>query len=472
MDRSKGIFWISVIGIHLIFFFYQLSHQSDFLRDSAEYIQAAENLLEHGSFYCGNFDQPIRIDNYTKRPPVYPAVIAVFGKDGFLMFIQNMLSLLNIYLLIRICRQLYPSIKHFRFLLPFLLLYPAQFIYANAVMTELLFQSLLLGMAVFLMKCWDGDFLTAKTQREERKGRKVSYGKCFPFAINFAALGLIQSPQIRYFTLYTLLLLLAIWTKPVMYLFVFIHLLGGGIWAWKKRSVSMAVLSVLPLMLVLGYMSWNKQRTGYFHFSSIQNLSLLQYSTTYLLISKYGEEEGYRKADEILYRSLAQENYELEQKSLQKDCKDTILTYPFRYAVLHMKGMLNFFLDPGRYDLYSFFQVKNSGGEGMLKAFSENGYTGIWNYLMRQPLKWLMLLGIVLVLNLLKLAGLISFSFNRKLPVHARWIMLGLVLYIAVLTGISGASRFAVPLFPLILIALPSLLRFTPKAISSRMMAY
>ena len=436
MDKSKGIFWLLVTGIHLFFFFYQLYFQSGYFKDSEEYIQSAQNLIQQGSFYCGDFDEPIRIDNFSKRPPVYPSIIAVFGNGGWLMLMQTLLSLFNLYFVLRICKKLYPSINLYLVLLPFLLFYPAQYIYANAVMAEILFQSLLLGMLIMLMEFLNDSFSTV----------------------------------LKYFSLYTLLLLLAIWTKPIMYLFVFVHLIGGGIWLWKKRKVSIAVFTLLPLLLVGLYMGWNKERTGYFHFSSIQNLSLLQYSTTYLLISKYGEKEGYRMADEILFRSLEKETYELEQKSLQQDCMDTLLSNPFRYAVLHLKGMSNFFLDPGRYDLYAFFKVDDKGGEGMLKAFSEDGYTGIGRYLLRQPLGWLFLLGIIFLFNLAKLVGLIAFTFNGDVSQRKRWIILTFILYTAMLTGISGASRFAVPIFPLMMIALPSIFRFIPKAISSKMM--
>ena len=468
MNKSKGIFWLMITGIHLFFFFYQQYYQSGHFKDSEEYIQSAQNLIQQGSFYCGDFDEPIRMDNYTKRPPVYPSIITVFGSGTGLMLLQTLLSLLNIYLVVRICKQLYPSVNAYLILFPVLLFYPAQFIYANAVMTEMLFQSLLLGMLILL----DTNFLTAKAQWEERKGRKAFVNKTHffaPFAVCFAPLRLNKNIPIIYFLIYTLILLLAIWTKPIMYLFVFVHLIGSGIWAWRKRKFFILVLALLPLLCVGLYMGWNKQRTGYFHFSSIQNLSLLQYSTTYLLISKYGEEEGYKKADEILYRSLDKETYELEQKSLQRDCMDTISSNPFRYAVLHLKGMVNFFMDPGRYDLYAFFNATDKGGEGMLKAFSEDGYSGIWRYLLRQPLGWLFLLGIIFLFNLAKLAGLIAFAINRDISRQVRWIILIFILYIAILTGISGASRFAVPVFPLMLLALPSLMRFIPKAISSKM---
>ena len=255
----------------------------------------------------------------------------------------------------------------------------------------------------------------------------------------------------RWVGIYTVAVVLAMLTKPVMYVFAIPHLFILGIWAWKTKKNALFAWAVLPLLIVLLYSGFNHQRTGYFHFSSIQTLSLYNYTTRALITHEQGADAAEQWVDSVIMLMERQSTYAQQQDVLQSASRDAILKAPVAYMTLHLKGVVNFFLDPGRFDLYHFFDWK-APEKGLLAGFSEKGYRGVWDFFRSQPVGIMLLLGIILAVNLLKAVALILFVTRRELPLAAKIIPLIFVFYLAILTGVSGASRFAVPLFPLMLV--------------------
>ncbi|MEM9720277.1 MAG: hypothetical protein AAGA10_13545 [Bacteroidota bacterium] len=416
--------WYFLIILHGIYFSYQLSKGRYVLKDSEEYILAGENLLLEGILYSGEWKGPKRIDFYTKRPPVYPALIGtvkwIGGFPFLLLLIQNVLSLVNFLLAWKLMQHLLAlqqvKINESPFLpilIPLLiLLYPAQFMYTNLVMTEILFQFLLTSGI-------------------------------------FSLLIALHSQQAKYIIGYTLCLCLSIFTKPIMYLAAFPHLLGIGILSWRWRKLAMVTWAVIPLFLVLGYQLHNQQRTGYYHFSSIQNLSLFQYTTYNLLSQEYGAERATAMNDSVLEVMFTIPSYEGQQKLISSYSIGILQKHLIPYLAMHLKGMANFFLDPGRFDLYHFFGLEEVGGKGLQRTFSEEGYAGIWQYIATQPIGVLCLLGLILTGNLIRWGIVFWVLFNKRLPLEIRMVIGIFIVYVAGLTGTSGASRFAVPLFPI-----------------------
>ncbi|MEO1447978.1 MAG: hypothetical protein AAFV07_00535 [Bacteroidota bacterium] len=413
--------------LHLLTLGYAWYAGEWYLKDSLEYGYAADNLIREGRLYAGPPDEPFRTEYLTKRPPVYPFLIGVFrsmtGGDGFLLLLQAGISLFTLWLTCRLIFHIYPSFKQWKWLLPFILLYPAQYIYANLVMTELWLQAILLGMTFALWKGW-------------------------------------ERGQIKWVWIYSGLLVVGMFTKPVLYLFVFPHLVVVGLFIWRYKRWTGVFAALLPLLLMLGYMQMNKARTGYFHFSSIQNLSLLQYTTTSYLIQTEGYDFAEAIVDTLYYRAQRNPDFAEGQRNIQAGCVDILFANPGRYALYHLRGMMNFFLDPGRFDLFTFLQIESVGGGGLFDAYSIGGYRGIWQYLGKQPVSVLALLLLVALINGLKMVALPVSLLHKHFNWIERGILLLFILYIAGLTGISGASRFAVPVFPLLLLGVGGALAF------------
>ena len=342
------------------------------------------------------------------------------------MLVQHLLSLFNLWLAFQLLGELSPELlasassarKRQRMLTVcwggVLLLYPAQMIYASLIMTEIVFQSLLLMACFALFRAW-------------------------------------KSESIWWSTGYTLCLLVAMLTKPVMYVFAFPHLIGMGVWAWQQKKVSLGLLALLPVMLIGGYSSWNQARTGYYHYSSIQSLSLFNYTTRALLTHTHDADYADAWIDSMIVVMEEQPTYAEQQMLIQEACQDQIMAAPGAYIGLHLKGMVNFFLDPGRFDLYQFFGWEPPE-QGLLAGFTAKGYAGIWGFFRAQPMGIILLLTAILLVNLFKVLALIMFTFSWRIPLSHRIILLLFIGYVAFLTGISGASRFAVPVFPLVLV--------------------
>lgn len=425
-------FWFLAITLHFFFFIYQLNQDNYYLADSNEYLLVAENVWEQGSFYCGEWP-PDRTDYYTKRPPLYPILLLLlvvpFGSPILLILVQNLLSLFNLFVLSRLLNRshLNPDrVKNpvrvktaqWNLLSLLLLLYPAQMIYANFVMTEIIMQSLILGMVWFL---WQ----------------------------------FVEKPAGKSILKYASLLSLAILLKPVMYVFAAanVFMLAWLVWR-KKRHVSMIFAALLPIMIVLGIGSWNQQRTGVFHYSSIQQINLLQYNAYYSLVNSEGVDFAEQKINRITDIADTMSHYPDRYAFIQSSAMEIMAAHFPAYLKLHAKGMFNFFIDPGRFDLYSFLGIeeREGKGKGLLYQYSESGYKGIFTYLSQQPVFLLIWLLLIAAGNGLKLLAAIRFGFLQSISLEKRLLLLTFVGYLAGVTGPLGASRFAVPLFPLMLL--------------------
>lgn len=422
-DRQATVaFWTLLVGVHAAFFAFQLVHHDPYLSDSFEYLAVAGNIAEEAIFYAGDLAEPLDPALFTKRPPLYPLLLAATGAHTGLfvvtLLLQNLLSLFNLYLVLGLLGRITGRERSARtVLLPALLLvllYPSQLIYANMIMSEMMLQTLITaafyGFARYVLG--DGD---------------------------------------RYLLLYSVLLAAAALTKPVMYLFVIpnaVLMLAAGL---RRRDVRPMVYSLLPIVVIVGYCAWNAYRTGLFHFSSIQSASLLDYNTRYLLIQTEGPDAATALVEDVHRRAARAGSFAERQGILHAGAWELLRPRLFSYVAFHLRGTLAFFLDPGRFDLYHFFGIP-SGGNGLLYHFSQSGLSGIWTYLSTQPLAMVAAWVLIAVANAVRLVGLLVSAIAR-IQAEVKWGLLLLIGYVAVVTGPVGAARFAVPVFPLIVLA-------------------
>lgn len=421
--RTKYV-WISLIFLHFAYLFWQVNDQNWLLVDSEDYLWAAENLREYSTLFSGNLKSlPIDEGNYTRRPPVYPFMLMLgqflHANHLLIAVLQMFLSLLSFGVFLKTYRLLYAKNAPPFWILFFLIFYPAQYIYANLIMAETLFQFFLMLAVYFLLHGMEN-------------GKKKDY---FGFS---------------------LCLSLAVLTKPVLYLLIPVSAIGFLIWTIHSRKWIFIAYGIIPLIVLALYVQRNQSITNYLHVSSVENINLLQYPVTYILAREYEPEQADQIVDDILLTARAKASFKEEQIYLRSRCMDIITEYPMTFIALQVRGMLNFFLDPGRFDVYHFFSIESSGGQGLMATFGKEGYAGVWKYLKHQPLSILGVLGIALILNLLKFLAFLLFLFNRSVKKEQRLILMLIILYIAGVTGVMGASRFAMPCFYLLLLMLPA----------------
>ncbi|MEM6261863.1 MAG: glycosyltransferase family 39 protein [Bacteroidota bacterium] len=423
MGFSREKVLLLVLVLHLIYGVYQARSGHYLLRDSQEYLHAAENLLTHQELYCGEYPPAANPNYYSKRPPLYPLLLVPFTALGWtpggVIFLQILISLLACLLAWKLMEEFLENPAAGKIVFIALLFFlPAPMIYPNLVMTEVWLQLIILGMVWALWK--------AHNQKDQ---------------------------QVTWLLGHQLGVIAGFLLKPVMYLYIPVAgiallILGKGIHLWKRIA-----LLVLPFIVLMVYIGWNEGRTGYAHVSSIQQINLLNYNLKYTLIAAVGEDQANAIVDSIRHEGDAKPTYAQRQAFIQEAAVAQITSNLGAYTKMHLKGMINFFIDPGRFDLYNFWGIEQQEGKGFLYHYSKEGYKGIFTYLRTQPIGILCVLLVVFLANLLKTVGFIGFCLDFGLPVLDRLIIAAPVGYLAVLSGPLGASRFAMPVNLLMVIA-------------------
>jgi hypothetical protein len=220
---------------------------------------------------------------------------------------------------------------------------------------------------------------------------------------------------------------------------------------WLSKFIKRAyIYSLIPFLALVLYMSWNHQRTGSYEFSSIQNKSLKDYSLKYFLTNKYDEDYASKIINDINISVDKADSYEEKQTLTKSLISEHIKNNFISYSLFHIKGSVRMFVDPGRFDLYNFFNFKKKNEVGFLNHVNSGGLKGAFNYFKQQPVLIIILLPIILLFNGVKIVGFVMYWANHyKTTPATLWFMLFVIVYIALLTGPSGASRFLVPILPL-----------------------
>lgn len=422
--RVPGWVWAVLLGAHLFVLGWSLSQGSWNFTDSGRYVQAAANLKLHGQLYArpwlGAVPQGQAVQEFTIRPVGYPLVIwALGGLDGrpvMLLVLQNLLSLLNIGVVLGWWARLgRPKPSHWPWAVLIILTFPAQFIYASAVMSEMMLQTVAVGMAA-------------------------------------AGLLFIRAQRRRYFAGVAVAVVLALLLKPVFYPLAAVLGGVGVLLAGWQRRVSLGMIGLVPVVVAGLYMGWNEQRTGYFHFSSITEINLLQYNAAGVVRQLEGSVAEEKWVDSVVRAANAQPDFRTRQELIRARAEAVLWAHPVVYVRQQAQGMAALVLDPGRFDISQLLGLAAPAGGGLLVQARAGT---LWQAVAKLPLALLAWLGIVLLANVsrLVLAGRGFRRLKNGTPMlrYGRWIAVALLLYVAVLTGPLGAARFLVPVWPLLL---------------------
>ena len=125
-----------------------------------------------------------------------------------------------------------------------------------------------------------------------------------------------------------------------------------------------------------------------------------------------------------------------------------ILDIPLRYAWFQLKGMIRFFIDP--LGLTCELHGYHTRGKGIPYYPNAQGLRGVLHLRFSGGGGMSLLLGIYLLANFLKTGGLLLFFLDNRVDLHLK-IFLLLLIISSPCNGPPGASRFAMPLVPLII---------------------
>jgi len=413
---TNRFFLLSLVFLHLCFFIWQVLHGNYFLTDSFEYLKAAANLKSDFLLYSGDLNEPIITELFTRRPPLYPLFLAtcqiISNSLILVIFLQNVLSIAGIYLVRQIILKYGYLVKYDILFIVLLFVTPSQLIYANMIMSDTLFQFLIILMAWFFTKYMN-----------ERR----------------SLFGLI----------YSLLLGLSLLTKPVIVYFIFANVLFF-IWiSFKRASFKPLLISLIPLLVLFTYQYRNYRQTGVFEVSSIVTANVLDFNIYYYLAKTEGLQTADSTVGAIDSISALQGSYKNKVAYKKQYSVPIVMKHPVSYFLFHTKGMAGFFLDPGRFDLVNFFNLKAEKINGLLSQINQTGLKGALAFLFKHSFLLLISFAVIFLANIFKLICFTGFIFRRNINKYFKWFLLFLVFYVAFLTGPLGVARYMMPLAPL-----------------------
>lgn len=385
------------------------------LVDSAEYVNAVHYWFKLEVLKLDSFSGD-RWMAVTRRTPGYPFLLYILGTKGVLLVqvIAAMLSPVFIHAALRNSLQFKNGHALFW---TFWISWPLQFYYAALPMPEIMVQCLL---SIWIWS-WANN--------------RISYSH--------------------------LIVALLILFKPV-----FIVLLLPQCWAFgidltaKMRKVGFSnalkvdltfrfyartLFRLLPIFTILALIAINNQRWNTPHISSVGTTNFYEYNRAMTLEQVYGKtytDSVYTQESKWLN---AMSNFDPKKGDwMSARTSETLKAHGVTYVFLHVKGMVQMFVDPGRYDAMVF-----------LKWPVYSGFLGIRDS--QQPAtrplyEWVYMV-IFALLNVVKL-GLIVTALGfllldkKTIDITTQVALLALVL-VALATGPVGTARYALPLYPL-----------------------
>lgn len=409
---TRRNFLLFLILIHGVFYIMALSFAEVKIPDSYDYLYQAQNLKEQGSLYAWSYQEDLKPDYFTKRTPGYAVFIYVLGSQiGLVLLLQNLLSVLIFLKLYDWLKQSGVSEKLIAMALGIgLLLQTNQLIYANTIISEVLFQYLL--------------FFGIYTLIQE--GRDLKWGKAFLAALLFG-MALLVKPVLLFF-----------WIP--LALFYLVHAIQ------KKKLLLFIPALILPMLIVI-WSFHNKDLTGWFHYTSISTVNLKDYNTRLMLESKFGSEYADSVIAGINEEAASKGTYAERNAYIKDTCSKLIKGNLFAYAKVHAKGMFAMLVDPGRYDYVSFFRVEE-GPSGLMYLVARGDFKGMIEVIKGQnpAINFFFFLNLAgsLLLFCFALLGLWRIRNEYYLLI----IFLAVIGYFWVLTGPVGTARYKSILLP------------------------
>jgi hypothetical protein len=161
-----------------------------------------------------------------------------------------------------------------------------------------------------------------------------------------------------------------------------------------------------------------------------------------------GQEGSEYAAAEVdrLYEVCGEETtYKEKNKCLEQGVRKVLMDKPLSYAVFHLKGSLRYFIDPGRFDLVTYFNLEDADSPGILHMLNQEGIRGVLKFLKQEGWGLVFVLALIALFKLVKITGFILYLFRGKTALAFRLFLAFLVGYLALVTGPLGASRFLLP---------------------------
>ena len=392
--REKRLFLI--IGVlYLLFFMARMISNIYFLTDSYEYFEVAKAIRDFTYFESSNHPEL-----FTRRPFLYPLFLSFFVNFSpiFIVVIQTVLGLFNTFILFKIIKQYQIQLNNS--LLIFFLLTPSIFIYSQLIMSEWLVMLFLTILFWLLLQKWTKN--------------------------NFAYIQIIT--------------VLLAFTKPIFYPFIYVNLIFFLVYMIKNKVFSFWLF--LPIICLQLYLNYNKNVTGYKHFSSIENANLIGYNLYYFKSSTQSKEKAELWLNSVFNdkkyvgKSFKEQNIYLKQIATNEIKKNF-----FQYSFYHFYTAIRGIVDPGRFDLMTFFE-KETGRQGFLEVLNSN--KSIWSIFKNKYFFIYIFLLPIFLANCIKWFYFLRYLFFNKSTFKVYYFIILFGYYILV-SGPVNCSRYMMP---------------------------
>lgn len=392
--REKRLFLI--IGVlYLLFFMARMISNIYFLTDSYEYFEVAKAIRDFTYFESSNHPEL-----FTRRPFLYPLFLSFFVNFSpiFIVVIQTVLGLFNTFILFKIIKQYQIQINNS--LLIFFLLTPSIFIYSQLIMSEWLVMLFLTILFWLLLQKWTKN-------------------------------------NLAYIQIITVLLA---FTKPIFYPFIYVNLIFFLVYMIKNKVFSFWLF--LPIICLQLYLNYNKNVTGYKHFSSIENANLIGYNLYYFKSSTQSKEKAELWLNSVFNdkkyvgKSFKEQNIYLKQIATNEIKKNF-----FQYSFYHFYTAIRGIVDPGRFDLMTFFE-KETGRQGFLEVLNSN--KSIWSIFKNKYFFIYIFLLPIFLANCIKWFYFLRYLFFNKSTFKVYYFIILFGYYILV-SGPVNCSRYMMP---------------------------
>ena len=417
MDKKDKIFIGIIALVHLLWFLLACRWTRIYMGDSMEYIYEALNIKRYYFFYSGNPAMPISPEYMTQRQPLYPLFLLgvyLFTINNWVVLaFQNLVSIANIYYARKVFVSLGYQKKYDWLLLVFIIAYPAQFINANTIAPDILLQSFTLLYLGNFVAFW-------------------------------------QEKNLKYAGSMSLALVGGLMVKPVLYPFIWVHVVVVIICTLllEVKMQRPLLIAIFPLCMVLMYSFWNYERTGKFHFTSNQSFNAIYYFYPYL-----SHKAGADSANKFLQKERKDYNEIQDYKDRYDFANEQgaalLKQNFFPYMAYHLMNSARIFIEPGKaeMDLFTgrltYGRLYSKEQTGFYSILKNEGWHGLGAYLYRNPSMPFVIL--VLIFNCLRLLGLLWFFLNRKIPWSIRAFIFILVGYFALAAGPIANTRYFLP---------------------------
>jgi hypothetical protein len=399
--RSFQTHFLIIVGALLLVMAYCVFAGKPHINDGEEYYAAANNLLEHNTLYAGDLEGNTDYRLYSKRTLGYPLYLVFQNISTTIALLSSMgLVLLNFFLGIQLLSSFGTKKRGYVLFALLFVLHLPLLLHATFPLSDLLLCTVISASAMVFY-----DF------KNTLHSKLISIGLLW-------GLGLLLKP----------VLLPTILFSPLVYLY----------FRFNKSQGSVALL--FPLIVFLVGSGINYTNTGQYEYSSISTINLGQYNAKLAIAKGYGYDsaQAYVSRPEFSIPRTTEEyaNYKSGVNTL---ATSTIYENLASYLTVHIAGSIKMLLDPGRFEVYTFFNEPTADG-----SLTELVYAQRWDDLKSsltgRPILFILFMLLFLLATVKLVAALFSLRQFKKLS----FIILIAAYFVAV-SGPVGAARFMLP---------------------------